>query len=287
VNCDDGDPCTTDTCTAASTCSNVPIEGCVLGDCNGEGAIRPRAAAYRSAEGETFHRLEGWPNPRNGRETTDGCRYDVVLQSEGFFRMLGAGETWECTGPSPCNPDAQAPLCSPTHRNIAYWVWGESVPLPGLGGPIPPHPFFDSHRIQVEGYCVQTNEVGLKGAFEGFLAFSDTALGGLPLNLEFPLEAPFGLAHLNGTTANDWEAVDDTALTNIEATVQGELRFTFSLVAPSGATEAFRADLRSWRSGLYGTVVSDADPSLTGTIAVQRVNDPETTPNFGIPWPTR
>ncbi len=170
VDCDDGNPCTTDTC-AEGACGHTVIAGCVAG-CTAEGTI-PVESVF--AQGPTdFVKTVGTLTAHPLFQTcNDGAACDCVgypgLAGENRELILTIPETfgiWNCE-----TTGCVSTRCEPVQLGVRYRVWGRSISEweaenpqggePG-GGEAP-----EAGAIAVTDFCLETTASSLAGDYVG------------------------------------------------------------------------------------------------------------------------
>lgn len=180
-DCDDGDPCTLDTCDCGTPntcfsntciCYHAPVPGCVVppvAACNGVGAIAIEDAVELSPG--TYIKVRGpaglSPNTACEPEECGDCGGGIALKKFGKSvslasnsQTLGPDDIWGCTAIG-CSTEVQ---CTPMEAATEYWAWGTIQN--SVGGS---DPSLDNVLLVVDGWCIATDAPSFAGQYQGTL----------------------------------------------------------------------------------------------------------------------
>jgi len=290
--CDDGDPCTSDACFQGE-CIFEPIPGCGVGPtptCSSQGVI-PIADAQWAPAGD-FAKIGGTPQAGNLWACTElACGPDNpccntctgslrLVDPLGFGMeadtMLDSEFPWSCTADD-CGATQS---CQPPRADTAYWVWGDL--MPGQGYPLPAGvAAMPSNTLGVQGWCIQTNEAGLPGHYEGTLTLDDPVTGTTSLTkvaMDISLAADgawvIELAPLDAVPG----VLAAQQATNVKV---GDGFLDFWIEVDAGSLLASQpVHLESWQNslkgplGAFGVVPPLPLPPPTGTVSFQKTDSP-------------
>lgn len=193
VDCDDNNPCTTDTCTEAA-CGHTVIAGCLVG-CTAEGTI-PVESVF--AQGPTdFVKTVGTLTAHPLFQTcNDGAACDCIgypgLAGENRELILTIPETfgiWNCE-----TTGCVSTRCEPVQLGVRYRVWGRSITeweaANGMDRRDPDRTEApEAGAIAVTDFCLETTASSLAGDYVGTWAH-----GGVSYTIEATIKADATLA---------------------------------------------------------------------------------------------
>lgn len=171
--CDDADPCTLDTCLDDGTCLHSATPNCES-RCSSANAVAVDAifaGAYALGQSVTAAgRADAIEDPTCTPANGCDCQRELGLFGQDAALFLEPGDA--SLSPFQCREDSctnETTVCAPLWRDARYWVWGTldgrypygaQLPAEDPGRPAPP-----ANTLRVEGFCLQTNEVGLPGLY--------------------------------------------------------------------------------------------------------------------------
>ena len=282
--CDDGDACTEDACGPNDTCVHALIAGCGVG-CSGVNAIAADAFEWTAWPGDPAT-LAGhavpyspagptcyYPFAGRAQDPCEMCEYPVgaaaTLYSQPTVQLFAPagwdGDPWACI-------ESCGSTCTPVVWGAAYWVWGTArsswmnggaAQAPGAPAEpdVPVRPPADG--LDVAGWCLQTNTVGLPGMYRG-----EVRVDGFE-DLVFPFDVEIGvqqgelvitLAPSQCTAPECPTWIHEVMGTQTASLVAGDgtVSFDFEMLShcsePSPTTQV-HVDLASYRSSLTGSFV--------------------------------
>ena len=269
--CDDGDPCTADACFEGQ-CLFEPIPGCGVTPtptCSGQGVV-PISDVLWAPAGDVV-KIGGTPQAGNfGGCTEMGCPSDnpccnqcsaVLLLTDPQGASMQASTMLDSELPWSCTTDdyGNALSCQPPMLETAYWAWGEL--LPGQAYPIPAGvAAAPNNALGVQGWCIQTNEDGLPGHYEGVIKLDDPVTGQTtqtPVTMDITLAADGWHIAISPADASGGGIEPQEAY----SVVIGDGFIEFWLDASTGMmTSSVPVHLDSWHNHLQGPVGMFATP---------------------------
>lgn len=194
ADCEDGDPCTQDSCTVSTgACNAVTIVGCVSLGCNGDNVDSPfdlinlPVGSPGKIAGEpivgSYITSQQVTTCGDQDTTLYGGNIAIDDQGEVLDTLDDDGNAWFCQ--EQCN----SMWCMEPHAGVRYWVWGSTDAMGALS---------------VAGWCLEMEVASLVGTYEFQVtdALGDdvhsetTAFGNAGGELAISVSNPFSITNI-------------------------------------------------------------------------------------------
>jgi len=211
--CEDGDPCTVDSCDAAGICVHSAPDPHCDPACRQDAAMTVSSAQWVYAPADLSLSFLGTVAAPSGANCDGGqctCTTGLALTEYGYALPLrGAGDLaatpWRCAVAA-C--DIGTTSCEPLRAGVGYVVWGQmryltaresagAAPQPQADtwasdvDAVPPSPPIDA--FEVHGYCLSTRWDHVPGSYQAELD-SDGRRATFPVTLQSNLDGDVSVA---------------------------------------------------------------------------------------------
>ncbi len=243
VDCDDGDPCTQNTCDVTQTCTTTELPICSQQNCSNQGVVSQNSAAG-AGEGALVkvagHPALGMVTEQQVATCGDNAGTiqtgPVAIASgvEVINTSLQDGTPWQCT-------DTCGTLdCAEPIVGVRYWVWGV------LGANVEP-------VVDVAGWCLEIDTPNILGSYSIELSEQGT---GSALSSEASIQESAGLLAMIPNIS--WLKIDGL---NVNA-IAGEMSFNVKLTGGPWSGDG-QAVLVGAGNSLWGQLVGELGASFS------------------------